>query len=191
MACVPDPQPQQGGGGMSPTQAYQMYQQYGGGAGAGGSASWGTAAGFAPEYGAISPGIAAGADTGAGITTASGVTGGGTAGAEGLASNPALYANPYALLAAAIAGTAWGLEHNDVSSWKRQFQGKVGQDILESPNWNNHVPEDVSRALKPWLQDAHDPKQWKNIPGDLWDSSVKMPLEHTKKVGSWIKGLFD
>lgn len=109
---------------------------------------------------------------------------GGADGLSGLASNP------YAWLAAAIVGTAWGLGHNDVSSYQRQLKGKVGGDILNSPNWKNHVPDDASRALKPWLDDAHDPSHWKNIPKDLWDSSVKMPLEHTKKIGSWFKGLF-
>jgi len=130
MACVPDPQPQQGGGGMSPMQGYQMYQQFGG-AGAGGSA-----AGFAPEYGAISPGIAAGADTGAGITTASGVTGGGgtaTGGSSALAA-----AGPWAAVAAVWYGAGKAIG-NDNSTYLRWVQSKDlidSWDTLESKTGN-------------------------------------------------------
>ena len=64
---------------------------------------------------------------------------GGQAAGGGSSPGTALASNPYAWLAAAIAGTSWGLDNNKVSSFQNQLKGDAVRDILHSPNVNNYV----------------------------------------------------
>lgn len=160
----PQPAPQQSGG-PSPMQAWDMYQQFGPGASAAPSAA-------APE--------------------AAGATGGATGGSGASAAAP-LYANPWAWLVAAIAGTSYGLNKNHISSFKDQLTGDMPRDVGDSPNVKHWIDNtfgkdlggDIQDAVKPYL-DAHGIDHLDALPKDVWNS-VKAPWH---AVANAFKKLF-
>ena len=129
----------------------------------------------AQAYGAYQQFAPASVGGGAGAGGAGAGTGGGATGAEA-----AGLMNPATALVAAIAGTAYGLDKNNVSTYKSQLTGGGLEDIWKSQNFQNHVPDWGVDAVK--LQDPKRMLDPRKHAEDYWDAA--------KDSVSWFKDLF-
>jgi hypothetical protein len=194
-ACVKDAASQSQSRGGIPSNVLQMSKLAGAGAtsaggaepalaGLGGTSTGSVLGDFGLGGADLAPFLGTGADAGYGAATA----GIGSEGVGGAGSAAALI-NPWTALGAAIVGSSVGLDHNKISSFKHQLQGKTIDDILHSPNVQNHVrgwigdkaTDELTKAIQP-IADSADPIHgWKNIPEDAWKASVA-PFKFLKKA---------